>query len=71
MPDTTPDPTPDAPADQTEQVDAVEDAKTKMRAALDRKRANGHLTAEGRANTGRVHGSEVAGSKRVFRRKSG
>jgi hypothetical protein len=48
------------------------DAKAKMREALERKKANeDHLTAEGRRNTGQVHGSEVAGGRRMFRRKSG
>lgn len=55
-----------------EPVEAAQDAKSKMRAALDRKRALEHRTAEGRQNTGSVHGSEVTGpGKRVFRRKSG
>lgn len=51
--------------------DAVADNKAKMREALDRKKANEHMTAEGRRNTGQVHGSEVAGGRRMFRRKSG
>ncbi|MEE6273253.1 DUF5302 domain-containing protein [Georgenia wangjunii] len=56
-----------------EPTEAVADAKEKMRAALDRKRAVEHRTAEGRKNTGSVHGSEVgtAATKRMFRRKSG
>jgi hypothetical protein len=53
--------------------DEMSDAKAKMRAALDRKKEQDHLTAEGRRNTGVVQGSEVTGAegKRVFRRKSG
>jgi hypothetical protein len=50
---------------------AIQDAKAKMREALDRKKEQDHLTAEGRRNTGQVHGSEVAGGRRMFRRKSG
>lgn len=53
--------------------DEKTDAKAKMRAALDRKKEQDHLTAEGRRNTGVVQGSEVNGAegKRMFRRKSG
>jgi hypothetical protein len=52
--------------------DEMAAAKAKMRAALDRKKEQDHLTAEGRRNTG-IQGSEVTGAegKRVFRRKSG
>lgn len=62
-----PESTPDA------QQAAKADAKEKMRAALDRKKASEHRSAEGLRNTGSVHGSEVTGAegKRVFRRKSG
>lgn len=50
-----------------------EDAKTKMREALDRKKQNEHGNADGRRNSGAVHGSQVAPGegRRVFRRKSG
>lgn len=50
---------------------SLEDAKAKMREALERKKSNEHLSAEGRRNTGQVHGSEVSGGRRMFRRKSG
>lgn len=55
----------------TSEDGAIEDAKAKMREALDRKKEQDHLTAEGRRNTGQVHGSEVATGRRMFRRKSG
>lgn len=48
-----------------------DDNKRKFREALERKKANEHITAEGRRNTGQVHGSEVASGRRMFRRKSG
>lgn len=51
---------------------AITDAKAKMREALERKKQNEHLSAEGRRNTGQVHGPEVVGeTRRTFRRKSG
>ena len=50
---------------------AIADNKAKMREALDRKKENEHMTAEGRRNTGQVHGSEVSSGRRMFRRKSG
>jgi hypothetical protein len=50
---------------------AIEDNKAKMREALNRKKENEHITAEGRRNTGQVHGSEVTTGRRMFRRKSG
>jgi len=53
------------------ETDGITDAKAKMRAALERKKENDHLTAEGRRNTGQVHASEVTGGRRMFRRKSG
>jgi hypothetical protein len=55
----------------TEQV--PQDAKTKFREALDRKKAAAqHRSADGSRNTGSVHGSETAGPvQRQFRRKSG
>ena len=58
---------------QSASSDALEDAKAKMRAALDRKNAGDHPTAEGARNTGAVHGPEVVGEpKRTFRpRKTG
>ena len=67
MPDPMPDP------QNADVADALADAKEKMREALDRKRTGEHLSADGRRNTGSVHGSEVTGAeqKRVFRRKSG
>ena len=49
-----------------------QDAKAKFREALARKQDTAHRTAEGRQNTGIVHGSEVTSSgKRTFRRKTG
>ncbi|WP_149204733.1 DUF5302 domain-containing protein [Actinotalea subterranea] len=51
---------------------AADDAKARFRAALARKQESAHRTAEGRQNTGVVHGSEVTGGgKRAFRRKTG
>ena len=48
------------------------DAKARFREALDRKQDYAHRSAEGRQNTGVVHGSEVtSGGKRTFRRKTG
>ncbi|MFV0427505.1 MAG: DUF5302 domain-containing protein [Beutenbergiaceae bacterium] len=64
----------DSTADQGtsgDHADAADTAKAKMRAALERKKASEHLTAEGRRNTGQVHGPEVTGGRRMFRRKSG
>ncbi len=50
----------------------AEDAKARFRAALDRKQESAHRSAEGRRNTGVVHGSEVTGGgRRTFRRKTG
>ncbi|MCL3860147.1 DUF5302 domain-containing protein [Actinotalea sp. K2] len=50
----------------------AEEAKARFREALERKRAAQHKTAEGRRNTGSVHGSETeGGSQRTFRRKTG
>jgi hypothetical protein len=47
------------------------DAKERFRQALERKQGAAR-TAEGRRNTGAVHGSEVAGAaRRTFRRKTG
>lgn len=57
--------------ENTTEQDAAADNKAKMREALDRKKENEHISAEGRRNTGQVHGSEVAGGRRMFRRKSG
>mgnify|MGYP003416818266 CR=1 FL=1 len=49
-----------------------QDAKARFREALARKQDTAHRTAEGRQNTGIVHGSEVTSSgKRTFRRKTG
>lgn len=51
---------------------AGEDAKARFREALSRKQDAAHRSAEGRRNTGVVHGSEVTGGgKRTFRRKTG
>ena len=62
-PTKTPDPEPDV---------EPQDAKAKFREALARKQDAAHRTAEGRQNTGIVHGSEVTSSgKRTFRRKTG
>lgn len=57
-----------APADTT-----LEDTKAKMRAALERKNAGDHPTAQGVRNTGAVHGPEIVGEpKKNFRpRKTG
>ncbi|MEE6282458.1 DUF5302 domain-containing protein [Georgenia sunbinii] len=54
-------------------TDPREDAKAKMREALERKKQGEHANAEGRRSTGAVHGSQVAAGegRRVFRRKSG
>ena len=60
----------DAASKGTE-AEGLNDAKAKMRAALERKKENDHITAEGRRNTGQVHGSEVSSGRRMFRRKSG
>ena len=52
--------------------EASDDAKARFREALTRKQETAHKTAEGRQNTGVVHGAEVkSGSKRTFRRKTG
>lgn len=58
---------------QDDQPSAVsEEAKEKFRAALERKKTQGHRTADGGRNTGAVHGSETAGPvQRRFQRKSG
>lgn len=61
----------DKPADKGTGADGMSDAKAKMRQALERKKEQDHLTAEGRRNTGQVQGSEVTGGRRMFRRKSG
>ncbi|NTW39945.1 MAG: DUF5302 domain-containing protein [Cellulomonadaceae bacterium] len=60
-------------ADDQPEVEApAQDAKAKFREALDRKHEAAHKSAEGRQNTGVVHGSEVtSGGKRTFRRKTG
>jgi Family of unknown function (DUF5302) len=51
---------------------AADDVKARFREALDRKQGAAHRSAQGRANTGTVHGSEAGGgSKRTFRRKTG
>ncbi|WP_199423759.1 DUF5302 domain-containing protein [Actinotalea solisilvae] len=51
---------------------AAPDAKARFREALERKQGAAHRSAQGRANTGVVHGSEVTGrGKRTFRRKTG
>ncbi|MBD7920092.1 MULTISPECIES: DUF5302 domain-containing protein [Cellulomonas] len=58
---------------QDPQPSAVsEEAKEKFRAALERKKTQGHPTADGGRNTGAVHGAETAGpTQRRFQRKSG
>ncbi len=57
--------TPDAPV-------VADDVKARFREALERKQGAGHRSAEGKANTGTVHGPETAGGgKRTFRRKTG
>lgn len=51
---------------------APEDAKARFREALTRKQEGQHKTADGRPNTGSVHGSETrSGGQRTFRRKTG
>ncbi|QTE30640.1 DUF5302 domain-containing protein [Pengzhenrongella sicca] len=51
---------------------AADDAKAKFRAALDKKKAAQHHTADGKGNTGNVHGSETSGPvQRTFRRRAG
>lgn len=48
------------------------DAKARFREALERKQGAAHRSAQGRANTGTVHGPETTGpGKRTFRRKTG
>ena len=75
MADHTTDPStaPDAdPTVETEGHDDEQDPKTRFREALARKHESAHRSAEGRQNTGVVHGAEVkAGGKRTFRRKTG
>jgi len=58
---------------QDDQPSAVsDDTKEKFRAALERKKTQGHPTADGSRNTGAVHGAETAGpAQRRFQRKSG
>lgn len=64
-PDAAPDGAPDAPA-------VADDVKARFREALERKQGAGHRSAQGRANTGTVHGPETTGGgKRTFRRKTG
>jgi hypothetical protein len=51
---------------------ASDEAKARFREALERKKTQGHRTADGTRNTGQVHGSETAGpTQRRFQRKSG
>lgn len=62
---------PSSPSEEAREI--VQDTKAKMRAVLDAKKNQEHLSAERARNTGSVHGPEVpagAGQKR-FRRKSG
>jgi len=55
-----------------DETKASEDAKAKFREALDRKKSTSHRTADGRSQTGPVHGSETSGpTQRRFQRKSG
>ena len=50
----------------------ADDVKARFREALERKQGAAHRTAQGRPNTGTVHGSETTGGgKRTFRRKTG
>lgn len=67
-----------APAPETDaaaqdgDATVTSDAKARFREALERKQGAAHRSAQGRANTGVVHGSEVTGrGKRTFRRKTG
>ncbi|HEY3436495.1 MAG TPA: DUF5302 domain-containing protein [Actinotalea sp.] len=56
----------------TEPEKPAGDARARFREALTRKQDAAHRSAEGRQNTGVVHGSEVTGAaKRTFRRKTG
>jgi len=48
-----------------------EDAKARFRAALDRKQRAAHRSEEARRTPGGVQESEVTGSRRTFRRKTG
>lgn len=58
--------------DQPKASAPSEEAKERFRAALERKRATEHRTAEAARNTGSVHGPETTGpGQRMFRRKSG
>jgi hypothetical protein len=50
---------------------ASEEAKARFREALERKKQASHRSAEGRSADGGVHGPEVTGGKRTFRRKTG
>lgn len=58
--------------DETRTPSASEEAKRRFRAALDSKKSGAQRSADGRANTGAVHGPEVTGGNRkTFRRKTG
>ncbi|WP_407318229.1 DUF5302 domain-containing protein [Isoptericola halotolerans] len=49
-----------------------DEAKARFKAALEKKNAAHHPTAESGRNTGAVHGSETSGPVQpMFRRKSG
>lgn len=50
---------------------ASDEAKAKFREALERKKEATHRSAEGRGTDGGVHGPEVTGGRRTFRRKTG
>ena len=59
-------------AEKKEAGPTAADAKERFREALERKKDGAGRTAEGRRNTGAVHGSEVSGGgRRTFRRKTG
>lgn len=63
-----------APVEAAEAADGMEstDPKERFRAALERKKAASHRTANGSQNTGAVHGSESKGpAQRSFRRRAG
>lgn len=50
---------------------APEDTKARFRAALERKQQQRRRGQEGLRNTGAVHGPEVTGGRRQYRRKTG
>lgn len=57
--------------DATPQQGTAQDAKARFREALDRKQQTARRGEQGQPAAGGIHGSEVAGGKRTFRRKTG